>query len=54
MAQSRGPGLANGGIMPARLNYPVYLQSANGANYKSAVAIQGPDNINTQVWWQKP
>lgn len=50
----KGAGLANGGIMPARLNYPVYIQSSNSINYKAAVAIQGPDDITTQVWWQKP
>lgn len=44
----------NGGIMPARLNYPVYLQAANPENYKAAVSRQGPDNINTLMWWQKP
>lgn len=47
-------GHLNNGVMPARLNYPVYLQSANPANYKAAVQKQGPDNINTLVWWQKP
>lgn len=47
-------GFGNGGVMPARLNYPVYVQSANAANYKDAVAHQGADNIKTQVWWQKP
>lgn len=50
----KGPGLSNGGVMPARLTYPVYVQSANSANYQAAVAGQGPDNITTQVWWQKP
>lgn len=49
----RGAGL-QGKPMPARLNYPVYVQSANGKNYRDAVAIQGPDIISTQVWWQKP
>lgn len=49
----KGAGLENGGIMPARLNYPVYLQSTNGQNYNAAVAAQGPDVISTQVWWQK-
>ncbi|ANH83220.1 hypothetical protein A8C56_21570 [Niabella ginsenosidivorans] len=48
------PGLQNGGVMPARLVYPVYVQSANPTNYKAAVAAQGPDQINTNVWWQKP
>ena len=50
----KGPGVLNNKIMPARLNYPVYVQSANPANYTAAVAGQGPDVISTQVWWQKP
>jgi hypothetical protein len=50
----KGPGLKNGGVMPARMTYPVYVQSANPTNYRLAVAGQGPDLISTQVWWQKP
>jgi len=50
----KGAGLKNGGVMPARLNYPVYVQSTNSENYNAAVASQGPDKISTQVWWQKP
>jgi hypothetical protein len=50
----KGNGLVNNGVMPARLTYPVYVQSANAENYKKAVAQQGPDEINTNVWWQKP
>jgi hypothetical protein len=49
-----GAGLVNGGVMPARLVYPVYLQSTNPTNYAIAVQRQGPDVISTQVWWQKP
>lgn len=49
-----GPGHMNNGMMPARLNYPVYIQAANKENYQNAVNAQGPDNINTLVWWQKP
>lgn len=49
-----GPGLRNGGVMPARMVYPVYVQSTNPTNYQLAVAEQGPDVISTQVWWQKP
>jgi hypothetical protein len=49
----KGPGLRNEGKMPARINYPLYVQSLNGANYQAAVAQQGPDNINTKVWWQQ-
>jgi hypothetical protein len=50
----KGTGLANGGVMPARLNYPLISQSANPTSYKNAIAAQGPDDINTRVWWQKP
>ncbi len=50
----KGAGLQNGGVMPARMVYPVYVQSANPTNYQAAVAAQGPDIISTQVWWQKP
>lgn len=50
----KGAGLANGGIMPARMSYPLISQSANPTSYKNAVAAQGPDEINTRVWWQKP
>ncbi|GAB3014234.1 SusD/RagB family nutrient-binding outer membrane lipoprotein [Niabella terrae] len=50
----KGPGLQNKGVMPARLVYPVYVQSANPNNYKTAVAHQGADQISTNVWWQKP
>jgi Starch-binding associating with outer membrane len=50
----KGAGLRNGGVMPARMVYPVYVQSTNPTNYKIAVANQGPDVLSTQVWWQKP
>lgn len=50
----KGVGLANGGQMPSRINYPIISQSANPTSYKNAVAAQGPDDINTKVWWQKP
>ena len=50
----KGTGLANGGKMPARLNYPLASQSTNPTSYANAVAAQGADNINTPVWWQKP
>jgi len=50
----KGSGLRNGGNMPARLNYPVYVRSANPSNYSKAVARMGADNVNTLVWWQKP
>jgi hypothetical protein len=50
----QGPGLSNGGVMPARMVYPVYVQAANPVNYKAAVAAQGLDEISTRIWWQRP
>ena len=50
----KGPGLKNGGIMPARMKYPIYVRATNPTNYKAAIQRQGPDEISTQVWWQKP
>jgi hypothetical protein len=50
----KGTGLRNNGVMPARMTYPVYLQSTNPTNYKLALSSQGSDEISTQVWWQKP
>ncbi|MES2331549.1 MAG: SusD/RagB family nutrient-binding outer membrane lipoprotein [Bacteroidota bacterium] len=47
-------GFKNNGIMPARMVYPVYVQSANPTSYQAAIAAQGADLMSTQVWWQKP
>jgi hypothetical protein len=47
-----GPGVRNNRQMPARINYPVYVQSLNQVNYQAVVADQGADDINTKVWWQ--
>src|SRR5690606_19830725 len=46
-----GAGLENDGRMPARLNYPIIVQSLNTANYDEAVARMGGDSINERVWW---
>jgi hypothetical protein len=50
----KGAGLKNNGIIPARMTYPVYVQSSNPTNYQAVVAAQGADAISTPVWWQKP
>ena len=49
----KGAGLLNGGELPSRLNYPVYLQTTNRKNYYDAVSSQGEDEISTKVWWQR-
>lgn len=49
-----GP-LANtvtGGKVPTRIFYPVLEQSINSANYKSAAASIGGDNITAKHWYQ--
>jgi len=49
-----GAGVQNGGKMPARFKYPVYVQSVNSAHYSEAVNRMGGDDINIKVWWNKP
>jgi hypothetical protein len=36
-----------------RLTYPNSEISVNSENVKAAIAIQGPDNLATKVWWDK-
>jgi hypothetical protein len=48
-----GPDNQNGGLIPRRLKYPLNEQSQNPESRQAAVAIQGADNINTRVWWDK-
>ena len=45
------PGPNSLGYVPVRFLYPLTEQSSNNENYKNAVAIQGPDNTQTRVWW---
>ncbi len=41
------------GTFPRRLRYPEDEPVLNAANYKAAVARQGPDTFKTRVWWDK-
>jgi len=50
----KGSSLLNGGKMPVRLYYPILAQSTNPTNYKNVLVAQGPDDVNTLMWWQKP
>lgn len=43
----------NGGKIPVRFAYPRSEQTLNAANRDAAVSIQGPDDYNTKVWWNK-
>jgi hypothetical protein len=48
-----GPDNQNGGRIPVRYRYPLNEQSQNAENLRAAIARQGPDDINTKVWWNK-
>ncbi|MEO6729848.1 MAG: SusD/RagB family nutrient-binding outer membrane lipoprotein [Ferruginibacter sp.] len=37
-----------------RLTYPNSEQSINQTNFNAAIARQGPDKLDTRVWWDKP
>ncbi len=37
--------------IPVRFIYPIIEQSLNAASRSAAVSRQGPDDINTRVWW---
>jgi hypothetical protein len=43
----------NGDRIPVRFIYPSGVQVTNRDNYTNAVAVQGPDDINTKLWWMK-
>ncbi|RYF92020.1 MAG: SusD/RagB family nutrient-binding outer membrane lipoprotein, partial [Chitinophagaceae bacterium] len=42
------------GTFIRRLTYPVSEISANTTNVNEAIARQGPDRMDTRVWWDKP
>ncbi|WP_313511895.1 SusD/RagB family nutrient-binding outer membrane lipoprotein [Sphingobacterium sp.] len=37
--------------IPVRQAYPNTESGLNGKNYEAAVAAQGPDELNTRLWW---
>jgi len=45
------PGPNSLGFVPVRFLYPLTEQSSNKENYLKAIAVQGPDNTQTRVWW---
>lgn len=42
-----------GGQIPRRLGYTTAEASLNKANYQEVIARQGPDELNTRIWWDK-
>ncbi len=49
--QMPADGALNGSGIPLRLLYPLDEQSANGESYAAAVDAQGPDALDTRLWW---
>jgi hypothetical protein len=47
------PGKEIKGNFIYRLSYPDSEQSVNAVNRQEAVTRQGPDNLDTHVWWDK-
>ena len=51
--QPNNPDVPNGTFI-RRLTYPTSEISINAANVNAAIAAQGPDRLDTRVWWDKP
>ncbi|PIB35956.1 hypothetical protein BFP72_11400 [Reichenbachiella sp. 5M10] len=45
-----GPGAVQSTV-PVRFIYPTDVQALNKDNYDEVIARQGPDDLNTHVWW---
>jgi hypothetical protein len=53
LARNPYPGADATGNFIRRMPYPGGETIVNKANLDAAVAAQGPNVLNTQVWWQK-
>ena len=51
LAPNPYPGSEINGDFIRRLTYPDSEFSVNNDNVQQAVARQGPDNLDTRVWW---
>ncbi|OZI06141.1 SusD/RagB family nutrient-binding outer membrane lipoprotein [Siphonobacter sp. BAB-5385] len=54
LSPNKYPGRTITGDFIRRLTYPILEQSVNAENYNAAVSRQGPDNLETRVFWDKP
>jgi hypothetical protein len=43
----------NSGKIPVRVPYPTDEYATNPTNVAAAVSVQGADDLNTKVWWNK-
>jgi hypothetical protein len=53
LAPNPYPGKEISGQFIRRLLYPDAETSVNNANFQQAISRQGPDNLDTRVWWDK-
>ena len=49
-ANGIGPGATTNAV-PVRYTYPTDEQNLNNEHYQQAVANQGPDRLDTKLWW---
>ncbi len=49
-----GPSNQNGDKIPVRFRYPIIEQSLNAEGYQGAISRQGPDDLNSKMWYLKP
>jgi len=49
------PGVSNqnNDMIPVRFRYPIIAQSLNAEGYQKAVQRQGPDDLNSKMWYLK-
>ena len=48
-----GPSNQNNNLVPVRFRYPTIEQSLNADGYQGAIQRQGPDDLNTKMWYLK-
>ncbi len=56
IAVREGPDLNRGvtnGLMPSRFKYSIFELASNNTNVQNAISMQGPNLIDTPVWWDK-
>ncbi len=54
LTPNKYPGKTITGDFIRRLTYPILEQSVNAENYTIAVSRQGPDDLETRIFWDKP
>ncbi len=52
-ALTPGPTNQNNNMIPVRFRYPTIEQSLNQAGYQAAIQRQGPDDLNSKMWYLK-